>query len=327
MWMALGGRIPRGNRGWTVVLTLACLGLLALGCTRRMDKDKMSERRLFLEGLILPAAEIGGEMELKEKQIVAYNGRGWVDISALGQSEVSAALHQASSGEASETESNGEKAENGAATRQKRGDFTAREEALIALIRPGGRLEGYAEVVYARTAAGEETERPALAVKYTLESYPVEFPAQTETPECRSDTPVTSEAVEEAKAPASATEPADPGKDTPSPEAVTRECVRVKDVSLGEGADRLAIYSVEARGLRVEVSAPSEGKPVARAAAQAIQKRIEAGIRARRELLRETEELRTLRGPGKVPLVGAWGHLERHIDMEEERYDFVRKKF
>ncbi|GEM_PF-3177476 len=333
------------GEGMRLVALMLGAAVLAAGCTSRMDTERASERRRYLEQ-ILPATGPEG-LTVAERRVVAYNGRGWVDVSGLGDGGDDEGLQ----------------------------DLTDEQEALVDKVRPHGDLDGYAFVAY-RASDADESADPAAVVQAYLSSYPVGYlpvkaePEPTREPDEGADdeAPQPEELdASEAESANTQAEQAQPSEEATGEHAEPEAGAHVEDgCEHGEGAakeeaacackpvdaaaaqppggDRAQgvvelcacppdeegqgpMYCVRARGLRVEVTAAPGAHEQAEAVARDVHRRVTEAVRARAKLRREMQALREDLPPGAIPLTGVWGHLGRHINMEEAQYDVLRKQW
>lgn len=126
---------------------LVCLLLMGVficsGCGEKIVDKRPSSQRFLLEKIMVDTSHIDPDLHLKEKNVVAHNGFGWVDISGMENSN--------------------------------KNELTAFQKSMVRMVAPKGNLEGYARASYSTADCAD-----AVTVRYFLTRYPIDYLQKSE---------------------------------------------------------------------------------------------------------------------------------------------------
>ncbi|MHC4870325.1 MAG: hypothetical protein ACYTFY_00605 [Planctomycetota bacterium] len=117
--------------------------IVSSGCRQKIVDKRASSQRYFLEKIMVESGHVDPAFKVFEKNIVAHNGFGWVDISGL--------------------------------TNSTNDNLTSFQKSMVRMVLPKGNLEGYARVTYA-----VELDQEAVVAKYFLMKYPIDYLQKSE---------------------------------------------------------------------------------------------------------------------------------------------------
>jgi hypothetical protein len=316
------------------------------GCAQGPQTTRRSSQRSLLERLVVRPDAIGAEFELRERLVVAHNGYGFVDTGGMivmertgpeadappAPSETSAtgtgdAAHLApGSGGTSPRPADGPQA--------RRLDLQSqRARQLMAMVRPHGELEGYAEVAYAHRQRAERIE-----MRYFLTDYPVDYLRRSTVQPLIEKASTASDTASSEAGPGPETEGAGPtsadsgaeGETAAAPDGSmtgTEEFLPAvvealdKDPDDGDATDEQFGCRVMAHGIRITVRAPADLSDPARRGAEKVAARLNQEIAHNRAAYQAYLQRRDADGDqNEKELSPFWRHMRDHISVEDRTY-------